>query len=169
MGQQGYGRAPKQPTSLATLAPAGEEPHSGIVASITTGANPIVTCVEDERLEFQVCVSGQRQCQQGRQGIILTAIVFGSVAEVEDAPPSLPSGTSSQTWVVDTTFYNPFLFVQDGELVTFSEVVGMTQLNNHKPIRVKNCKVRHHMGCSSIAGGSSFVEKGVAGCCQQHG
>jgi hypothetical protein len=33
------------------------------------------------------------------------------------------------------------LHVQDGELVTFSEVVGMTQLNNHKPIRVKNCKV----------------------------
>ncbi len=31
---------------------------------------------------------------------------------------------------------------QDGELVTFSEVVGMEQLNHHKPIKVKNCKVR---------------------------
>jgi hypothetical protein len=31
---------------------------------------------------------------------------------------------------------------QDGELVTFAEVQGMPQLNNHKPIKVKNCKVR---------------------------
>ena len=27
-----------------------------------------------------------------------------------------------------------------GEEVTFSEVVGMTELNGHAPIRVKNCK-----------------------------
>lgn len=32
----------------------GEEPHSGIVASISNGAPAMVTCVEDERLEFQV-------------------------------------------------------------------------------------------------------------------
>lgn len=32
---------------------------------------------------------------------------------------------------------------QDGELVTFSEVEGMPQLNGHKGIKVKNCKVRH--------------------------
>lgn len=25
--------------------------------------------------------------------------------------------------------------------MTFSEVGGMTELNNHKPIRIKNCKV----------------------------
>jgi hypothetical protein len=31
--------------------------------------------------------------------------------------------------------------LQDGQLVTFSEVVGMTQLNGHKPVKVKNCKV----------------------------
>jgi hypothetical protein len=30
---------------------------------------------------------------------------------------------------------------QDGQLVTFGEVGGMTELNNHKPIRIKNCKV----------------------------
>eukprot|EP00197_Chlamydomonas_leiostraca_P014632 CAMPEP_0202866272 /NCGR_PEP_ID=MMETSP1391-20130828/7292_1 /ASSEMBLY_ACC=CAM_ASM_000867 /TAXON_ID=1034604 /ORGANISM="Chlamydomonas leiostraca, Strain SAG 11-49" /LENGTH=1026 /DNA_ID=CAMNT_0049546205 /DNA_START=133 /DNA_END=3213 /DNA_ORIENTATION=+ len=59
----------------------GEEPHSGIVASISTGNPAMVTCVEDERLEFQ-----------------------------------------------------------DGELVTFGEVVGMDALNAHKPIRIKNCK-----------------------------
>lgn len=33
------------------------------------------------------------------------------------------------------------LLLQDGQLVTFSEVVGMTELNNHKPVRIKNCKV----------------------------
>eukprot|EP00879_Flechtneria_rotunda_P011893 GHRR01012422.1.p1 GENE.GHRR01012422.1~~GHRR01012422.1.p1 ORF type:complete len:887 (+),score=280.88 GHRR01012422.1:1076-3736(+) len=59
----------------------GEEPHTGIVASITSGNPALVTCVDDERLQFQ-----------------------------------------------------------DGQLVTFSEVVGMTELNNHKPIRVQNCK-----------------------------
>lgn len=32
----------------------GEEPHSGIVASISNGYPAMVTCVEDERLEFQV-------------------------------------------------------------------------------------------------------------------
>ena len=40
-------------------------------------------------------------------------------------------------------FLSPSVAVlQDGELVTFSEVVGATELNNHKPIKVKNCKVR---------------------------
>ncbi len=34
------------------------------------------------------------------------------------------------------------LLRQDGQLVTFSEVVGMKELNGHKPIPVKNCKVR---------------------------
>lgn len=59
----------------------GEDPHTGIVASVANSVPAIVTCVEDERLEFQ-----------------------------------------------------------DGELVVFSEVEGMTQLNSHKPIKVKNCK-----------------------------
>lgn len=38
-------------------AAAGEEPHTGIVASITTGSPALVTCIEDERLEFQVRLS----------------------------------------------------------------------------------------------------------------
>eukprot|EP00199_Chlamydomonas_sp_CCMP681_P000060 CAMPEP_0119109006 /NCGR_PEP_ID=MMETSP1180-20130426/16736_1 /TAXON_ID=3052 ORGANISM="Chlamydomonas cf sp, Strain CCMP681" /NCGR_SAMPLE_ID=MMETSP1180 /ASSEMBLY_ACC=CAM_ASM_000741 /LENGTH=1022 /DNA_ID=CAMNT_0007094699 /DNA_START=109 /DNA_END=3180 /DNA_ORIENTATION=- len=59
----------------------GEDPHAGIVASVAHGTPAIVTCVEDERLEFQ-----------------------------------------------------------DGDLVTFSEVIGMTQLNGHAPIALKNCK-----------------------------
>jgi ubiquitin-activating enzyme E1 len=61
----------------------GEEPHSGIVASVAcSGPTALVTCVDDERLELQ-----------------------------------------------------------DGDLVTFAEVGGMTQLNALKePIRVRNCK-----------------------------
>ncbi|KIZ06683.1 ubiquitin-activating enzyme E1 [Monoraphidium neglectum] len=59
----------------------GEEPHSGIVASVTSGNPALVTCIDDERLQFQ-----------------------------------------------------------DGDLVKFTEVVGMEELNTHKPIRVKNPK-----------------------------
>jgi len=33
------------------------------------------------------------------------------------------------------------LLLQDGQLVTFSEVVGMTELNSQKPVKIKNCKV----------------------------
>jgi len=37
--------------------------------------------------------------------------------------------------------------LQDGELVMFTEVEGMAELNTHKPIKVKNVKVRaHHAG-----------------------
>lgn len=59
----------------------GENPHTGIIASISNGYPALVTCIEDERLEFQ-----------------------------------------------------------DGELVTFSEVKGMTEINGMGPVRVKNCK-----------------------------
>lgn len=44
-----------RPTCRAppALPPAGEEPHTGIVAGITPGNPTLVTTVEDERLEFQ--------------------------------------------------------------------------------------------------------------------
>ncbi|KAG1679642.1 hypothetical protein FOA52_006159 [Chlamydomonas sp. UWO 241] len=67
--------------SFTTFDQDGEEPHTGIIESITSGNPAMVTCVEDERLEFQ-----------------------------------------------------------DGQLVTFAEVQGMTELNGHKPIKVINCK-----------------------------
>lgn len=40
-------------------------------------------------------------------------------------------------------------------MVTFSEVVGMEELNNFKPIKVKNCKVSMHStshvhGCNVV-------------------
>ncbi|CAM0950524.1 unnamed protein product [Alopecurus aequalis] len=59
----------------------GEEPHTGIVASISNDNPALVSCVDDERLEFQ-----------------------------------------------------------DGDLVVFSEVHGMTELNDGKPRTVKNAR-----------------------------
>lgn len=59
----------------------GEEPHTGIIASISNDNPALVCCVDDERLEFQ-----------------------------------------------------------DGDLVVFSEVHGMTELNDGKPRKIKNAR-----------------------------
>ncbi|XP_010257066.2 PREDICTED: ubiquitin-activating enzyme E1 1 [Nelumbo nucifera] len=59
----------------------GEEPHTGIIASISNDNPALISCVDDERLEFQ-----------------------------------------------------------DGDLVVFSEVQGMTELNDGKPRKVKNAR-----------------------------
>ncbi|THU54185.1 hypothetical protein C4D60_Mb10t22370 [Musa balbisiana] len=59
----------------------GEEPHTGIIASICNDNPAMISCVEDERLEFQ-----------------------------------------------------------DGDLVVFSEVEGMTELNDGKPRKIKNAR-----------------------------
>ncbi|KAF8648933.1 hypothetical protein HU200_064465 [Digitaria exilis] len=59
----------------------GEEPHTGIVASISNDNPALVSCVDDERLEFQ-----------------------------------------------------------DGDLVVFSEVHGMTELNDGKPRKIKSAR-----------------------------
>ncbi|CAI9778637.1 unnamed protein product [Fraxinus pennsylvanica] len=59
----------------------GEEPHTGIIASISNDNPALVSCVDDERLEFQ-----------------------------------------------------------DGDLVVFSEVQGMTELNDGKPRKIKTAR-----------------------------
>ncbi|KAL2508092.1 Ubiquitin-activating enzyme E1 1 [Forsythia ovata] len=59
----------------------GEEPHTGIIASISNDNRALVSCVDDERLEFQ-----------------------------------------------------------DGDLVVFSEVQGMTELNDGKPRKIKTAR-----------------------------
>ncbi|CAA0816861.1 Ubiquitin-activating enzyme E1 2 [Striga hermonthica] len=59
----------------------GEEPHTGIIASISNDNPSLVGCVDDERLEFQ-----------------------------------------------------------DGDLVVFSEIQGMTELNDGKPRKIKNAR-----------------------------
>jgi ubiquitin-activating enzyme E1 len=42
-------------SSSHSLAYTGEDPHTAIVASIGNSNPAVVTCVEDERLQFQVC------------------------------------------------------------------------------------------------------------------
>ncbi|OAY24226.1 ubiquitin-activating enzyme E1 1 isoform X2 [Manihot esculenta] len=59
----------------------GEDPHTGIIASISNDNPALVSCVDDERLEFQ-----------------------------------------------------------DGDLVVFSEIHGMTELNDGKPRKIKSAK-----------------------------
>lgn len=59
----------------------GEDPHTGIVASISNDNPAMISCVDDERLEFQ-----------------------------------------------------------DGDLVLFTEVHGMTELNDGKPRKIKNAR-----------------------------
>ncbi|XP_077217611.1 ubiquitin-activating enzyme E1 1-like [Tasmannia lanceolata] len=59
----------------------GEDPHTGIIASISNDNPALISCVDDERLEFQ-----------------------------------------------------------DGDLVVFSEVHGMTELNDGKPRKVRNAR-----------------------------
>lgn len=59
----------------------GEEPHTGIIASISNDNPALVSCVDDERLEFQ-----------------------------------------------------------DGDLVVFSEIQGMPELNDGKPRKIKNAR-----------------------------
>lgn len=59
----------------------GEDPHTGIIASVSNDNPALVACVDDERLEFQ-----------------------------------------------------------DGDLVVFSEIHGMTELNDGKPRRIKNAR-----------------------------
>ncbi|KAL6757412.1 ubiquitin-activating enzyme E1 [Haematococcus lacustris] len=86
----------------------GEEPLTGIVASITSGTVPLVTCVEDERLQFQ-----------------------------------------------------------DGQTVTFSEVEGMTQLNNHRPIKVKNCKAHSFELDLDTSGFEEYQRGGIVVQCKE--
>ena len=42
---------------MYAISTAGEEPATGIIASITNGNPSLVTCVDDERLALEVCTS----------------------------------------------------------------------------------------------------------------
>ncbi|PRW20689.1 Ubiquitin-activating enzyme E1 2 isoform A [Chlorella sorokiniana] len=70
---------------------------------------------------------------------------FGPSFEVLDVDGEEPhsgivAGITPGNPTLVTTVEDERLEFQDGEEVTFSEVVGMTELNSHAPIRVKNCK-----------------------------
>lgn len=81
----------------------GEEPFMGIVAGITPGPTTLVTCVEDERLEFQ-----------------------------------------------------------DGQLVTFTEIKGMTDLSDGRPRRIRNCKAHSFEVMEDSTAYSPYVSGGIA-------
>jgi hypothetical protein len=55
----------------------GEDPHSGIVASVSSGNPALVTCVDDERLEFQVGARGSASTAAAAAcGFVLVLVVF---------------------------------------------------------------------------------------------
>lgn len=197
---------------------AGEEPVTGIVSGVTQSASStIVSCVEDERLEFQVLCSGfeasriQEHAQALHRSLCGSSVwhssnllwrssnllwhnkhiardsIFHSNEQPAAAPPrSLPHCSADAhhslplcvarsrcfrvsvpqpcSWVqtmrrrscasqravatlnpkastrVDPE-HGPACTLQDGQLVTFTEVEGIPQLNDGKPRRVKNVKV----------------------------
>ncbi|XP_010542669.1 PREDICTED: ubiquitin-activating enzyme E1 1-like [Tarenaya hassleriana] len=80
----------------------GKEPHTGIVASITNENPAFVSCVDDERLEFQ-----------------------------------------------------------DGDLVNFSEVEGMTELNDGKPRKVKTARPYAFILDEDTTGYGTYVKGGI--------
>uniref|UniRef100_A0A1D1XWH0 E1 ubiquitin-activating enzyme n=1 Tax=Anthurium amnicola TaxID=1678845 RepID=A0A1D1XWH0_9ARAE len=81
----------------------GEEPHTAIIASISNDNPALISCVDDERLEFQ-----------------------------------------------------------DGDLVVFSEVEGMTELNDGKPRRVKNARPYSFNLDEDTTNFGSYVKGGIA-------
>ncbi|MQL80034.1 hypothetical protein Taro_012477 [Colocasia esculenta] len=80
----------------------GEEPHTGIIASISNDSPALVTCVDDERLEFQ-----------------------------------------------------------DNDLVVFSEVEGMIELNDGKPRKVKNSRPYSFYLEEDTTNFGSYVKGGI--------
>ncbi|KAK4274841.1 hypothetical protein QN277_018011 [Acacia crassicarpa] len=80
----------------------GEEPHTGIIASISNDNPALVSCVDDERLEFQ-----------------------------------------------------------DGDLVIFSEVHGMTELNDGKPRKIKNARAYSFTLEEDTTNYGSYVKGGI--------
>ncbi|KAE8722765.1 Ubiquitin-activating enzyme E1 2 [Hibiscus syriacus] len=81
----------------------GEDPHTGIIASISNDNPALVSCVDDERLEFQ-----------------------------------------------------------DGDLVVFSEVHGMTELNDGKPRKIKSAKPYSFVLEEDTTNFGTYVKGGIA-------
>ncbi|CAN8256966.1 unnamed protein product [Cochlearia groenlandica] len=87
---------------FAVLDVDGEEPHTGIIASISNENQAFVSCVDDERLEFQ-----------------------------------------------------------DGDLVVFSEVEGMTEINDGKPRKVKSARPYSFLLEDDTTGYGTYVKGGI--------
>lgn len=80
----------------------GEDPHTGIIASISNDSTALVSCVDDERLEFE-----------------------------------------------------------DGDLVVFSEVHGMTELSDGKPRKIKSCRPYSFMLEEDTSEYSAYEKGGI--------
>ncbi|XP_021769666.1 ubiquitin-activating enzyme E1 2-like [Chenopodium quinoa] len=80
----------------------GNDPHTGIIASISNDNPALISCVDDERLEFQ-----------------------------------------------------------DGDLVTFSEIYGMTELNDGKPRKIKNARPYSFTLDEDTTGFSPYEKGGI--------
>uniref|UniRef100_M4DP97 E1 ubiquitin-activating enzyme n=2 Tax=Brassica campestris TaxID=3711 RepID=M4DP97_BRACM len=87
---------------FAVLDVDGEEPHTGIIASISNENQAFISCVDDERLEFQ-----------------------------------------------------------DGDLVVFSEVEGMTELNDGKPRKIKSARPYSFTLEEDTTGYGTYVKGGI--------
>ncbi|KAL0897316.1 hypothetical protein Bca101_081277 [Brassica carinata] len=87
---------------FAVLDVDGEEPHTGIIASISNENHAFVSCVDDERLEFE-----------------------------------------------------------DGDLVVFSEVEGMTELNDGKPRKIKSSRPYSFTLEEDTTGYGTYVKGGI--------
>ncbi|KAG2332948.1 hypothetical protein Bca52824_004128 [Brassica carinata] len=87
---------------FAVLDVDGEEPHTGIIASISNENQAFISCVDDERLEFE-----------------------------------------------------------DGDLVVFSEVEGMTELNDGKPRKIKSARPYSFILEEDTTGYGTYVKGGI--------
>ncbi|CAN6842464.1 unnamed protein product [Brassica oleracea] len=87
---------------FAVLDVDGEEPHTGIIASISNESQAFISCVDDERLEFE-----------------------------------------------------------DGDLVVFSEVEGMTELNDGKPRKIKSTRPYSFTLEEDTTGYGTYVKGGI--------
>ncbi|KAJ4907398.1 Ubiquitin-activating enzyme E1 1 [Raphanus sativus] len=87
---------------FAVLDVDGEEPHTGIIASISNENQAFISCVDDERLEFE-----------------------------------------------------------DGDLVVFSEVEGMTELNDGKPRKIKSARPYSFTLEEDTTGYGTYVKGGI--------
>uniref|UniRef100_M4DYL5 E1 ubiquitin-activating enzyme n=1 Tax=Brassica campestris TaxID=3711 RepID=M4DYL5_BRACM len=87
---------------FAVLDVDGEEPHTGIIASISNESEAFISCVDDERLEFE-----------------------------------------------------------DGDLVVFSEVEGMTELNDGKPRKIKSARPYSFTLEEDTTGYGTYVKGGI--------
>ncbi|CAG7907501.1 unnamed protein product [Brassica rapa] len=87
---------------FAVLDVDGEEPHTGIIASISNESEAFISCVDDERLEFE-----------------------------------------------------------DGDLVVFSEVEGMTELNDGRPRKIKSARPYSFTLEEDTTGYGTYVKGGI--------